>query len=81
MIQKRRHARGDYQKESVCLKLRIRKFNPAISPPRITNTAPLLNLIEIDLHDATKISLLLEVHLPRGVVAHIAIKCTSRAWG
>ena len=70
-IQKRRHARGDYQKESVCQKLRMRnKANPAIQPPH--TTPALFNLIEVDLPKEPTTSTALEVLLPGGAIVRIS---------
>lgn len=70
-IQKRRHARGDYHKESVCQKLRMRKSNPAIQPPHTTAPPDLFNLIEVDLRKEPTASTALEVILPGGAIIRI----------
>jgi hypothetical protein len=46
-IQKRRRARGDYQNEEVCRKLRMRKEPPVTRPKKATRPPTSMNLIEV----------------------------------
>ena len=48
-IQKRRRARGDYQNEAMCRKLRMRKEPPATRPKKVPRPQAAMNLIEVDL--------------------------------
>jgi hypothetical protein len=69
-IQKRRLARGDYQKESVRQKLRMRKSCPATDPPHPTPTS--FKLIEVDLRTEPTATTALEVLLPGGAIVRIS---------
>ncbi|NJM37414.1 MAG: hypothetical protein HC845_05860 [Akkermansiaceae bacterium] len=51
-IQKRRRARGDYQNEALCRKLRMRKDRSVHSKKIARPQAP-MNLIEVDLKNET----------------------------
>ena len=69
-IQKRRLARGDYQKESVRQKLRMRKSCPATDQPHPTPAS--FNLIEVDLRKEPTATTALEVLLPGGAIVRIS---------
>jgi hypothetical protein len=75
-IQKRRRARGDYQNEAMCRKLRMRKDESPTRLRKKSRPQVPLNLIEVDLQkEPPKAKLLgtepLEVVLPGGAVVRI----------
>lgn len=71
-IQKRRRARGDYQNDTICQKLRMRK-NPALSAQKAARPLVSMNLIEVNLKSETpKNHEPLEVMLPGGAVVKIS---------
>ena len=71
-IQKRRHARGDYQNETVCRKLRMRKYTTPSLPQKTTSPRAALNLIEVDLRKEPTASPALEILLPGGAIVRIS---------
>lgn len=71
-IQKRRRARGDYQNEAVCSKLRMRKNPRCTSTQSEARAQSPMNLIEVDLHKNTSSAEPLEVILPGGVIVRIS---------
>lgn len=71
-IQKRRRDRGDYQNESVCRKLRMRKNTTPMRSQKTTPPATALNLIEVDLRKDPTASTALEVILPGGAIVRIS---------
>ena len=71
-MQKRRRARGDYQNEAVCRKLRMRKDPPATRPKKVPRPQATMNLIEVDLQkEKPRAHEPLEVVLPGGAVVRI----------
>lgn len=72
-IQKRRRARGDYQNEAVCRKLRMHKDPRATRPKKATRPLTSMNLIEVDIQkDTPSACAALEVILPGGAVVKIS---------
>ena len=70
-IQKRRR-RGDYQNESLCRKLRMRKDPPQVGLKKVARPQVSMNLIEVNLQNETpKMHEALEVILPGGAVVRI----------
>jgi hypothetical protein len=66
-IQKRRHARSDYQNETECRKLRMRKNTTSTLPQKTTSSRAALNLIEVDLRKEPTALLLI---MPRSAITH-----------
>jgi hypothetical protein len=73
-IQKRRRARGDYQNEAVCRKLRMHKDPPcATRSQKEPRPQTPMNLVEVDLlKDTSSVCEPLEVMLPGGAVVRIS---------
>jgi hypothetical protein len=71
-IQKRRRRRGDYQNESLCRKLRMRKDPPQVGLKKVARPQVSMNLIEVNLQNETpKMHEAFEVILPGGAVVRI----------
>ena len=71
-MQKRRRRRGDYQNESLCRKLRMRKDPPQVGLKKVARPQVSMNLIEVNLQNETpKMHGALEVILPGGAVVRI----------
>ena len=70
-IQKRRRTRGDYQKESVCRNLRMRKNTTSPSSQKTTPPRAALNLIEVNLLKDPSAIEPIEIVLPGGSIARI----------
>lgn len=75
-IQKRRRARGDYQNETVCRKLRMRKDTAQTRQNKAARPQPSMNLIEVNLQNnppsTSSVHEPLEVVLPGGAVIRIS---------
>jgi hypothetical protein len=72
-IQKRRRARGDYQNEALCRKLRMRKDPSSVRPQKEARSQVPMKLIEVDLQTpSSKVHEPLEVMLPGGTVVRIS---------
>lgn len=72
LMQKRRRRRGDYQNESLCRKLRMRKDPPQVGLKKVARPQVSMNLIEVNLQNETPIMHeALEVILPGGAVVRI----------
>lgn len=71
-IQKRRHARGDYQSQAVCRKLRMRKNTTYPSTQKTTPPRAALNLVEVNLLKDSSVIEPIEIVLPGGAVARIS---------